>query len=316
MFSLAYTISDELQAELAACETLRRQILLTPLPPKTEFKLRWQAQINRIQDLMNYLGFPTAKNEILPILVSHKISSSAGLAVLSLRASLDYLYQNWTASPKSVTLGSLDALVQLAPSQTKSALNKYLRKLDKPVEQLLSYVQAQNDPAVLSAAITQAQIALLTNTEPAGLLFGRLLAYLFLFKGGYDLRGFLVLGGGQKGELDTFLEVLSQASKCGNATHYLVWFTRELREGLTRVKEALFSSGMHPDLTNNFWELNHRQEEILVLLENPAAKITNRDIQKRFKISQITASRDLAKLTSLNLVYPHGKGRSVYYTKI
>jgi len=35
-----------------------------------------------------------------------------------------------------------------------------------------------------------------------------------------------------------------------------------------------------------------------------------------FKVSQITASRDLSKLGALGLLFIHGKGRSVYYTKI
>lgn len=29
-----------------------------------------------------------------------------------------------------------------------------------------------------------------------------------------------------------------------------------------------------------------------------------------------TASRDLAKLVTLELVFPHGRGRSTYYTKV
>ncbi len=44
--------------------------------------------------------------------------------------------------------------------------------------------------------------------------------------------------------------------------------------------------------------------------------ITNKKVQKLFKVSQITASRDLAKLASVGLLFTHGKGRSVYYTKV
>jgi len=61
--------------------------------------------------------------------------------------------------------------------------------------------------------------------------------------------------------------------------------------------------------------LNDRQNKILERLENPNLKITNKDVQKMFGVSQITASRDLSKMANLGILLPHGKGRSVFYTK-
>jgi len=70
------------------------------------------------------------------------------------------------------------------------------------------------------------------------------------------------------------------------------------------------------NLPSSFWKLNGRQQSILSVLENPGEKITNKDVQKKFGVSQITASRDLSHLTTLGLLLAHGKGRSVYYTKV
>lgn len=63
-------------------------------------------------------------------------------------------------------------------------------------------------------------------------------------------------------------------------------------------------------------KLNERQKTIMTLLDDPKAVITNRTVQKIFHISQITASRDLTKLTSLGLLFTQGKGRSVRYTRV
>ncbi|MCX6732604.1 MAG: hypothetical protein NTV98_03635 [Candidatus Roizmanbacteria bacterium] len=52
------------------------------------------------------------------------------------------------------------------------------------------------------------------------------------------------------------------------------------------------------------------------LFSTPGAKVSNRMVQKKFKVSQITASRDLAKLADSGLIFAIGKGRSTYYTKV
>lgn len=69
-------------------------------------------------------------------------------------------------------------------------------------------------------------------------------------------------------------------------------------------------------MAEGFFELNDRQKSILNMLDQPTASITNRLTQKAYKVSQITASRDLAKLTTLGFLFSHGKGRSVYYTRV
>ena len=55
-------------------------------------------------------------------------------------------------------------------------------------------------------------------------------------------------------------------------------------------------------ISSSFWDLNERQKVILGILDQPGVSITNKTVQKRFKISQITASRDLSKLAILGLL--------------
>jgi Fic family protein len=53
----------------------------------------------------------------------------------------------------------------------------------------------------------------------------------------------------------------------------------------------------------------------MAIVDRPGTRITNKMVQKHFKVSQITASRELAKLATLGLIISIGKGRSIYYTK-
>ena len=86
---------------------------------------------------------------------------------------------------------------------------------------------------------------------------------------------------------------------------------------LTQLEKVTYSNLSSEDyLPNSFWQLNDRQKSILGFLENPDATITNKRVRSLFKISQITASRDLTKLANLGLLFAHGKGRSVFYTKV
>jgi predicted HTH transcriptional regulator len=63
------------------------------------------------------------------------------------------------------------------------------------------------------------------------------------------------------------------------------------------------------------YQLSLRQKQILSLAEPPNTLVSNKLVQDTFRISQITASRDLAKLASLGLLIPHGHGRSTSYSK-
>ncbi|OGK57462.1 hypothetical protein A3H83_03340 [Candidatus Roizmanbacteria bacterium RIFCSPLOWO2_02_FULL_39_8] len=74
-------------------------------------------------------------------------------------------------------------------------------------------------------------------------------------------------------------------------------------------------SSNNPIFSTRLLSLNSRQREIIQMLEDPKSRITNKQVQKKFSVSQITASRDLAKLTIVGVLFSHGKGRSTWYSK-
>jgi len=117
-------------------------------------------------------------------------------------------------------------------------------------------------------------------------------------------------------DIVTFKRMLDLSKIQGNLTLWLEYFAFCLMHSLEKTADIVKNQKFQEDLPASFWKLNGRQRQILETLDQPGVKITNKDVQKAHGISQITASRDLARLTNLGLLLAHGKGRSVYYTKV
>jgi Fic family protein len=151
-------------------------------------------------------------------------------------------------------------------------------------------------------------------TEPG--LFARLTHYLFLAKYGFDIRGWVTPDRVWQTDEATYTRLIDAYSRDHTLTQWLEYMAQSTQTNLETILTDIRESRFHIEYPAAFWELSDRQKEILKLMDTPDTSMTNRKVHKRFKVSQITASRDLSKLTALGLLYPHGKGRSVYYTKI
>ena len=99
-------------------------------------------------------------------------------------------------------------------------------------------------------------------------------------------------------------------------TVWLEYFTFCAMSALEKALEVAKNLRFQEELPASFWKLNTRQKQILEALEKPDEKVTNKEVQKVFKVSQITASRDLTHMANLGLLLAHGKGRSVFYTRV
>lgn len=320
MLNLAYSISTDLREALNKIESLRHQILLTPLPPKTELRWRWEATISRIYWAMTLSGNQTGRAEIVKLVTSFsakKLTPSAQ-EVVNHKKAQDFISHNWLVNPKPVIFHAVEELATILWSQTEfKGLLRALRGEENAIRQLLDYLsQAQSENPVIAAAIVQSSVSHLDAlVNDKGKLAG-LMMLLFLYKPGYDCRGFLVMDEYWHHDPNALRHVLATTKQMGNVTVWLEYFARGLATQLTKVAEDIASMRFKLDVPATFWELNDRQKEILSLLEAPESSITNRKVQKLFHISQITASRDLSKLASLGLLLVHGKGRSVSYSRV
>ena len=311
MLNLSYNLSQILKDRLQKIDLIRKDILIIPLSPKIELQMRWDIMIDRIYNSLALSDNSLTKPEMVKVLTSHsKKLSSEEEDVVSYKKAMDYISQQWLMPGKNVAVKDVLMLYDIF---CKGGLIVPLSR----IQELLDYVQAHEEHPVIQAGVISLGIL---RTQPFlegndGL--SRLLSYLFLYKNGYDVRGLIEFEKTWREDRETFSQALKAGLEAARITLWLEYFSNSVLTALAQVYKKIQDStpdnlGVH----SSFWELSHRQKSILSLLEQPGLSITNRDVQKQFKVSQITASRDLAKLSSLGLLYPHGKGRSVYYTRV
>jgi Fic family protein len=312
MLNITYNISPRLNEYLSRIEDLRKQILLTPIPPAKELQLRWEAKFNRIHYSLKLEGNSMKKGDMLKLLseLTHQKLSNDQKAVLTYKEALDYISLNWQGSQNAVDAQTLIDLHKIIGGGR-------LRVPQAGLQYLLDYLQTTSGSPVIQAAIINIEMEKMQLFTEHNSLIAHLAADLFLYRYGYDFRGFLAYEAAWMEDADSFKENHGRALNAVSLTLWLEYFAQNIvrqLEGIVRSINKPKSGTI--DMRESFWQLNERQKSILNYLDQPQITITNRQIQKKHKVSQITVSRDLARLTNLGFLLSHGKGRSVYYTKI
>lgn len=316
MEMLSFTFSAALRNSLQKIDSLRRQILLSPIPPRMELRLRWEATLNRIYWSLALAGDPLTKAEIIKLLTAEKKRpTQAEQEVLNYKKALDYISQEWLVNPRRVTLQTVIDLYNISSQPTVGKNARISNAGENSIKHLLEYLQKGSDHPIVQAGIAQAQLISIRPFPDGNGRVARLLSLLFLYRNGYDVRGFLVLSDYWRKDSSGLEYATKRSLESKNFTVWLEYFAHGILIEVEKVAQSLKNLNFQTDLPISFWKLNDRQKEILAILEQPETTITNKKAQKLFKISQITASRDLAKLASLGLLFTHGRGRSVYYTR-
>jgi Fic family protein len=312
MLNISYNISPRLNEHLSKIEDLKKQILLSPISQALELRLRWEAIINRIHYSLKLEGNPMKKTDELKLLseITHGKLNDNQKAVLKYKQAVDYISRNWQGSQNAV---DAKAIINLH----KIIGNGVLRVPQAGLQHLLDYLQAEGENPIIQAAILNIEMEKMQLFTEHNSQISRLATDLFLYKYGYNFKGFLAYEAAWMEDEKTFRENHERAL---SATSLTLWF-EYFAQNIVKQLEAVIQAIKKPKPTTigmreSFLQLNERQRSILDFLDSPQTTITNRQIQKRYKASQITASRDLAKLTNLGFLFSHGKGRSVYYTKI
>lgn len=315
MLPFSYTLSDQLKASLQKADTFRAHILLSPLSPKAELKFRWEAMLDRAYYALLLDQVPIRKKTLVDALTAtpqirkHKLSTPEEKQIISYKHGLDIIAQEWLVSDKPVTVNTVVEL------HKASSPGKY-RAGETALPQLMNYLETNPDHPIIQAAVVYACIHRINAfTEGNGRL-ASLLALLLLYKAGYDCRGFISLEKEWLDQPQAFREKLELGMNSAYMTGWIEYVAESFSTQLSKKLQDIKIPTQTPEKVKTFFDLNNRQKAIMSMLNEPGIKITNRDIQKQFKISQITASRDLAHLVLLGLLIPHGKGRSVYYTKL
>lgn len=306
-----------MQRYLEKAEQHRQQILLYPIQPKKELTIQFAATVDRIYYGLTTTEIPVLREKIRTILTNQIVFSMQKnqlkrdpiqTTVLGYKQSLDYIKRDWLLNPDVLTVNDIEKLYGFLG-------NDKLPLPERQLKEMLSYLQSSSANAYAQAAIAK---LLFRSLLPPGIqneAFSTLCSYLFLYKAGLDCRGLLVLEKPWSENNKLFLGHYQTAINSQNITTWIEFYVKEMALHL-ESNYTLLSQTTKLPVQDTVGELNERQKTIMTLLEDPKAIITNRTVQKIFHISQITASRDLAKLTALGLLFAQGKGRSVRYTRI
>jgi len=314
--TLSYNFSDNLKKFIEVSEALRQKILLTPIPPKVELRMRWEATLQKIFWAVSLAENPVSKSEMIKLLAyPPKKLTEFEKDIINYKKALDFNKEEWLASPKIIVPERILDLYNLACKPVFGPSAASFRAKRNNLKHFLDYLQMGKEHPIVQAGISQIQIIKISPFDNGSTRVARLFSHLSLYKHGFDCRGLLVLEEYYRTDLIALKEAIKSVDIDKNLTFWLEYFAKGIAVQLQKALEEISSQKFKTDLPSSFWKLNDRQKQILEHLENPEQKITNKEVQKMFNLSQITASRYLSKLTSLGLVFPHGKGRSIFYIK-
>lgn len=316
MLNITYTITDELRKTLSVIEPLRKEILVTSIPVRVLHKLRWEATVRRVYGSFYLAGRALTRSDVSDTLTLHarRFANSLAQEIVNYRRALFLISFDWLASPDTVSPKTVLTIYTMLFEHTRTRIHpRTIEVLKQYLKEFLGYVNSSSEHPVLIAGTVYASLATFPELSDDKGRLARLVSYLYLYKLGYDIRDLLTIEEPLLANRERVNLILSEGQKSGNLTSWLSFFASSVYESLEKTEKRIATAPAVRE-TSHIWELSDRQKEILVMLDEPGTSITNKKVQRRFSVSQITSSRDLAKLTSLGLLYPHGRGRSIYYT--
>lgn len=311
MENFFYTVIPELKEKLERVKAVHDSIILILLTPKDEIKAQWEASINRITHALLINGTTTSQQSVTKILQptkSRKTTDEERL-VHGYKKAFDYTRQTWFASDKRFTEDTLKTI--LKPFKIPE-----LTITHEKLEHILNFVQIQSEHPIVQASLSHALIQINQPFDNSNEHLATILPYLFLYKYGYSFRNMLDLEEYKIENKHLYEECMKTMKSSNNLSGIIEFYTNAVLQQSENIQKRLKEKKFDTEQQESFFHLTDRQKQILSLFDEPGLRLTNRKVQELFDVSQITASRDLAKLAELNLLFSSGKGRSVFYTKI
>lgn len=312
MLNFSYTLSPTLKKEIENIETTRNLSLVVLLSPREELLLQWEAAIERVFATQDTHGHRLKHAEITRLFLPQikKTQVKAEKLLIDYKRLHDKLFYTFSLSSAPLTGNAIKTIL--------ADLGIDSKKLDiEELKRILSFIQVNPEHPVVQAGLSYILFSIAIPPLYPYTLLPVLIAEIFLYKYGFDMKRMLVLENYFLAQDHSFPSFIEEAKKTKNLSRVLEYFTEvvsvEAIKTLKIIQKKEFKT--YSGYAESF-KFNDRQKEILSYVARPGTRITNKDVQKLCGVSQITASRELALLSSLGLLFTAGKGRSVYYTKV
>jgi len=310
MLNFSFTLTTNLHREIEKAEELRRQILLSLISPKDEMRLKWEATINRIYYALQMRDIAVEKQDIIQLLSPQgkKTLTLEEKEIINYKQAHDYLYNTFFGTSELITPATVKHLNRLF-------LKENLGISEEDLSSMLDFVQVNPEHPIIQAGLATILFYNISTYSDKYARIAQLLPMAFLYKYGYDYRGLLIIEELLAKDSLNYLELIKKSKSEGVFSAFLEYYATICTQAAENAAQRLTERQFERHVAPSFFEISPRQQQILSSLDAPGSKITNREVQKIFNVSQITASRDLARLSALGLIFAIGKGRSVHYTK-
>ncbi|MCX7997201.1 MAG: hypothetical protein N2691_05640 [Patescibacteria group bacterium] len=307
---ITITRTPYLIENLARLEVLRKDIHALILPRQTELQLRWDAHSLRTFYAFSLYDLSLQRNKVISYLSKNYTFTGTTPAnvLLRYRQALLRVEYDWYASNRKLDYDDFEELYKgIWPEAFPVSRKEFL-------EAVLFLEERERDPVVLALLLFlfMYQYHIVTKSI---LPYAHLVFYLILVRSGWNFRGIVVFEEFFHRERVYYKKQLQKSIESKSATGWLEYATA----GFIPVIENLYAQytivASPEGRPASFFHLTDRQKKILLLLEEPQSVISNKKVQQLCGVSQITASRELAKLVELGLLFPSGKGRSTIYIR-
>jgi Fic family protein len=142
----------------------------------------------------------------------------------------------------------------------------------------------------------------------------RLLATLILYLSGFDHRRIFALDDYYDRDRKAYYAALKTAQvNKGDIAQWFEYFSDGVAYSVNEIKEAVLKVGSKKKNGQKTQiALTPKQMEIVEYI-NINGKVTNKDLQRLFKISAQAVHKELSKLVGLKVIKPAGAGRALHY---
>ncbi|MBA7508773.1 hypothetical protein ES705_00706 [subsurface metagenome] len=342
MFKPNFKITNKIINRIVDISAARELILNASLLPQWEVKLRREAIVKMAHHSTSIEGNPLTLEQVKKLLIDNKIAAweKDKNEVLNYVRVLEYIDKLGEKKVKEITE---DIVLKIHQLNTKGILpehqsgfyrkvpvavvNGYGRVIFQPppvsrittlMKDFISWLnsdQAQELYPVLLSGISHYEFVRIHPFIDGNGRTARALATLILYLKGFDTKRFFALDDYYNEDRDRYYAALQTVDqKTLDTTQWLEYFCEGVAVSMNRVKDTVLQLSHDRRLKDKRGQifLNEKQIRILKYLQT-GLKITTKECQDMFDVSERTARNYLNELVKKDLIKPVGPQKGRYY---
>lgn len=344
MYQPRFTITPEINNNIAQIERIRATVEASRILPKEEIILRYRALIDAVHSSTSIEGNPLDIKQVEEVLAGKMTQASqrAILEVQNYKRALDWIERRLQVKkPISVTdILKLHRITMngLLPDEKvgkfrsgpiyvvdihgKEEKVRYIgpdsKKLLNLYKELFTWIRSVKDNLhpILAAGILHYEFVSIHPFSDGNGRVTRLLTLFFLRKNGYGFRNVLVPDVYYLQNRPGYYQALNQAKmyseqRIADLTPWLAYFINGIYEA---AKELEHDISLIKLSSNSMKTIRLNRQEIKVLdFARQMGQVTLTDVLDILEIPKRTAQRRLANLVEKNLLKSQGAGKNIFY---